>query len=164
MHASPPRSFGIAAAGLMLACWLGWVIGSFFLIGQRQLGDPAAANMLLQQLQAPLVGLKGQPLAVRLIKPHCSCKREHAADTRWQQIQRVMQQRGGRAIELPSPVTNPSGYALLLLDAGGQLHYAGPLQLPASLCGRRDADLDAWLPQILTTSHPPLLFASHCSC
>lgn len=75
-----------------------------------------------------------------------------------------MRARGGDAIRMQATLANPAGFTLLLLDASGQLRYAGPLRVPSAVCGRQDGDLSAWLPALLDAPRDPPVLPPTCAC
>ena len=148
---------------VLLACWLGWIGGTFARLAQPREGRPEAADAVLQQLrQGPLSAPRTAPLAVRLEAPGCACAGDD--DPRWQRIAAAMRARGGDAIRVQAALANPAGFALLLLGPEGQLRYAGPLRPPGAVCGREDGDLSAWLPALLDTPRAPLVLPDDCAC
>ena len=153
----------LVAPTVLLACWLGWIGGTFALLAQPRAGRPADAEAVLRQLRDGALAVPGAtPLAVRLEAAGCACAGDD--DPRWQRVAAAMRARGGDAVRVQAALANPGGFALLLLDRDGHLRYAGPLRAPAAVCGRQDGDLSAWLPALLDTPRDPVVLPDTCAC
>lgn len=144
---------------LMLAVWLGWITAGFSANSSRPTPEVAELARVQQALQRAYPSWPEQPVAVLLTG--CDCH-PSADSLPWQQLKQAMQHHGGQALTLPAVGNAP--FELLLLDAGGQVVYTGPLQPRLPMCGRLRADPGQWLPSLLDASQPPLHLPSPCTC
>lgn len=155
MPASPPLPMPTShLLGLVLvALWLGWTVSALAALATPGRADAAA----LASLAARLAPATGQAQAIRL--PGCACAAA-GSDGNWQGVAQVLRQAGGQA----RSASLASDYELLVFDREGRMVYAGPLQPPASACGRHATEAGDWLPALLDGTQPPLLLSPSCSC
>ena len=145
----------------LLASWAGWMVATPAAM------RPAVPTVASLPTKATLTTLHDQlppgtdtsaPLAIRL-PGACACPGD---DARWNQLSQAMAQQHGTSVALDVPVAQLAGHDVVILDAEGELRYAGPLQPDPSLCGGAGS-LARWLPALLADSSP-LALARPCSC
>ncbi|MGV8960157.1 MAG: hypothetical protein ACOH1V_07195 [Stenotrophomonas sp.] len=162
MSSSPSLRPALFIGLLLLACWAGWIVATFGMLGTRVAGDAALAAFQHEALSADLpVALAHTPLAIRLDRTRCNCP---GTDDGWPGIVAAMTALGGHAITVPAPAGGGGDFPLLVRAANGALVYAGPLQPAPALCGRNAGTLAQWLPELMSGSSAPLLLSPHCSC